>query len=807
MATLGSTTKPTTTQVYYGLNTKNQQAIPLTLPPGGPWKITDLGGWLAGVDVGVSTQLCLWTSGGTLVRNSSTFTAAGQPFAAFNATNYERSITAYVVSGGTTVYVGWSRDPGGEHQFPVTGSGTRRDDTQTGSWPGSLSGYESATGLIGAYLTYSASNTLPDAPSLVSPAASARITDLTPDFIFDHNDDDGDPLDVYDITVDNNADFGTPLWDIDHQSSGISGDRATRTYAGTALTRGDFYYWRARTADVAGYGPYATRSFRVNSLPTATKVSPLAGALATVHNLTTDLTVWTSGGSHAKPKFDWTFADADGDSQSAYRVKVYSAATAGTTLHDSGIVTSSTTLYNSTWAGVLGTEYWWTIDVKDPYGEWAGESSRTAFKMRWSQAIYEYAVPGGASSSAWAWASAQSGTGTVTFVFSTATGAAGAGRSAWKSQVGELTPAAYLNVLVRLAATTAGSGPSLADMTFSYIATAIFPERWTFGTVAGDFALDPAVRRFGSQSLRLTRSTTVGERVAYPFTKVSGDDFPVSGDTEYTASVYVKTDGVLGAAVIIEVRDPSGVAWSGATIIDNSNDRTTNSAAAPEGWQRIWVRFRTDSVDTIRLAIYQPATGSAVGNKFWMDAVQVEESAMATPWQPGLVGNPVVVDVNGIIVDRTAGGIFRLRAETGGAANTIELGPSGLLFGGDVELYNASAGVLELSSGARIHGNAEDWTAVTFAGTWTNFGGTLGTAAYRKDAQGYVHLKGIIKSGTINTTAFTLPVGYRPVSDTRFASVSDSAFGVLIVMSSGAVTPNVGSNVSFALDGVTFKAV
>jgi len=62
-----------------------------------------------------------------------------------------------------------------------------------------------------------------------------------------------------------------------------------------------------------------------------------------------------------------------------------------------------------------------------------------------------------------------------------------------------------------------------------------------------------------------------------------------------------------------------------------------------------------------------------------------------------------------------------------------------------------------------------DWHMVGGAGepafenSWVNFGGgTYGDAAFRIDAEGWVHLKGLVKSGTYNAAIFTLPEGYRP---------------------------------------------
>ena len=674
MATLGSASKPTTAQSMYGLNTKNAQAIALVLPSGGPWKITQLGAWFAGVGGGVSAKLCLWTASGTLVRSSAAFTAAGTGFALGAAYNYEKSITDYIVNGGTTVYAGWVRDDGGDHQFPHTGSGTRIDDTQTGTWPASFSGEVSATGRPGIYLEYEASNSLPTKPSLVSPADGALLTnaDLTPALVFDHNDPDGDKIEVYDLQVDNSSGFGSPIWEVDHATNGISGDRVTRAI-GTALAAGTTYYWRARTADGETYGPWSsTRSFKINRLPSATPTDPVASDFPVVWNNATDLVAWALAGAHAKARFKWSYSDPDGHSQSAYALRIYNAATGtegdASEVYYSGSVVSSAKEHDATLPLVAGTQYWWTVKVKDT--EWGAPTARTPFKVKFGQAMYEFAVPGGVASSGWTFAYNFTGSGQLAVLFRSAAGPGGATPGPWKSSIGQVTPNAYLNVLVRFISTTPGTGITLTDMTFNYIASAIQPERWTFGTVSTDWMLDPEVRRYGSQALRMIRSTAVGERVAYPFTKTAEDDFTVSPNTEYIASVYVKTDAPLASGVRLEVRNKgTDTPWGAAIILDDSGNLAIDTSAYREGWQRIWVHFRSADIDGLRLAVVQDAAGSAVGDKFWIDAVQLEEGATASPWKPGMVGNPVVLDVGGVMVDEKAGGIFRLRSEDGQSAD------------------------------------------------------------------------------------------------------------------------------------------
>ena len=693
MAILGSTAKPTTNQEAWGLNSKNQFASLVTLPAGGPWRIYQVGVWCAGWNATPTGRVAVWTSGASYARGSATFTIAnGGGLSLGTAFNYVEPLTSdYVVAGGTSVYVGFVRDGAEGIQFPVTGSGTHLEDT-TSSEPSSMSGYNSHAGTLGAYLYYEASNTIPTAPTLVSPASGARIVDGTPVLDWSHNDADGDAQAKYQVQVDDSSGFGTPT----HDTGAVISSATSYTLPAGVIDRGETRWWRVRTADAAGFGPYSVgRSMSYNRLPTVTRTSPTSAGLSTITNLATDTAVWTSGGAHAKPRFKWTFTDLDGDAQNAYVVKIYSASSGGTLLYNSGYVYSSAKQHDATWAGVYGTEYWWTVQVRDAYNEWSAESSpRWAFRMKFGQAIYEHAVPGGASSSNWAFGYNFTGTGQLGFMFASASGANGSGRSAWKTSIGQVTPNNYLNVLVREGASVAGVTMALADMTFSYLASGIQPERWTFGTVSTDWILDPEQRRYGSQSLRCTRSTTTGERVAYPFTKLPDDDFLVSANTEYTASVYVKTDVPLTDGVRLEVRAKGGMApWLGSEIIDDGHNICTDSSASPEGWQRIWVRFRTADVDGLRLAVVQDAPG-VIGDKFWVDAIQLEESPIPSPWRPGMVGNAVVLDVNGIMVDASAGGIFRLRGTDG--SSVAELGEQGLEFPG--ALVSSGTSIINVST-------------------------------------------------------------------------------------------------------------
>jgi hypothetical protein len=100
------------------------------------------------------------------------------------------------------------------------------------------------------------------------------------------------------------------------------------------------------------------------------------------------------------------------------------------------------------------------------------------------------------------------------------------------------------------------------------------------------------------------------------------------------------------------------------------------------------------------------------------------------------------------------------------------------------------------------------WIAPTFTNSWVNFGNPWAAVGYRKDAEGYVWLRGLMKDGTINLPCFTLPVGYRPPTNggLRFACVANNLFAALTITDDGKVTPETGSNFYYFLDGARFKA-
>jgi hypothetical protein len=398
--------------------------------------------------------------------------------------------------------------------------------------------------------------------------------------------------------------------------------------------------------------------------------------LAKIANLD-ELSVWTSGGSHAKARLEFTVTDADGDSISTVYLRLYSASVGGSllatyTLNGATLATAlANGYYDTAFAIVLGTEYWWTIEAIDSLGESSGESSRTGFKVRWGQAIYEYAVPGGVSSSGWSWANASlPGNTSAAILFATATGLAGAGRSAWKKSIGELTPDAYLNVMVRLTTYLAGTQPTLDDMTFSYLSSATIPDHWTsIGSLA--ISQDPTQYRFGTRGLRcLMNGATNG--FVYPFRSVAGDDLSVVPGQEYTLSGYCRSDIATVAALRVlkggnpDVTLADSYLVRGDVDIDPYDVGVGKITNAITDWVRIHVHFTVPSgMTTVRPMLYIQQYGAGVPHTVWTDAWRLEEGRVITQWAPSFLSPAAVSDSYGALYDALAGATLRLRSSTG----------------------------------------------------------------------------------------------------------------------------------------------
>lgn len=98
------------------------------------------------------------------------------------------------------------------------------------------------------------------------------------------------------------------------------------------------------------------------------------------------------------------------------------------------------------------------------------------------------------------------------------------------------------------------------------------------------------------------------------------------------------------------------------------------------------------------------------------------------------------------------------------------------------------------------------WTAPSLLNSWVNYGAPYFNAGYYKDALGFVHIRGLVKSGSSSTAnVFQLPAGYRPANTTYLPAIGNGAMCNVSVDSSGNVFSNVNFTTnSFSLDSVFY---
>jgi hypothetical protein len=104
---------------------------------------------------------------------------------------------------------------------------------------------------------------------------------------------------------------------------------------------------------------------------------------------------------------------------------------------------------------------------------------------------------------------------------------------------------------------------------------------------------------------------------------------------------------------------------------------------------------------------------------------------------------------------------------------------------------------------------ASPWIAPTLLNSWVNYDPSYWSpAGYMKDSSGIVHLRGLVKSGTVGSWIFVLPSGFRPARAAMFSVIDgNNAICRCDVHPDGAVVPaTMTGNGYYSLDGITFLA-
>ncbi len=80
------------------------------------------------------------------------------------------------------------------------------------------------------------------------------------------------------------------------------------------------------------------------------------------------------------------------------------------------------------------------------------------------------------------------------------------------------------------------------------------------------------------------------------------------------------------------------------------------------------------------------------------------------------------------------------------------------------------------------------WQVPAYTNSWVDFGGGYAPMRYRRNSD-KTELYGALKSGANGTTAFTLPVGYRPAEALFGPIVTSGGIGYLTISAAGLVAP------------------
>jgi hypothetical protein len=158
-----------------------------------------------------------------------------------------------------------------------------------------------------------------------------------------------------------------------------------------------------------------------------------------------------------------------------------------------------------------------------------------------------------------------------------------------------------------------------------------------------------------------------------------------------------------------------------------------------------------------------------------------------------------------LISTLSSGGASQLYVNTDGTVNPVSganawYSLNGIEFDTETTPVTASVAVQAMDTWHNIGGTGEP----AFTNSWSNYGSGYADGGFRKYPDGRVRLRGLVKTGTMNQSMFTLPAGYRPTRSLIFVVTSSDLFGEVRVNTDGTVIPYQGSNTWFALDGIEF---
>lgn len=181
-------------------------------------------------------------------------------------------------------------------------------------------------------------------------------------------------------------------------------------------------------------------------------------------------------------------------------------------------------------------------------------------------------------------------------------------------------------------------------------------------------------------------------------------------------------------------------------------------------------------------------------------------SANQTPWTGATDDRPATTSHSGLMpklgaASATLGG-FTVTGKGRGSTINPSLA-TGSVAGAMPPQHFSLVGQLATDTG---------WQAASYAANWSDFGGGLYGAHYKRDPLGWVCLAGMAKKSVVLAlpdTIFTLPAGYRPAAAKRFPGASGGGvFCQILINTTGTVQIETqaagGTNAYVNLEGIRF---
>lgn len=97
-----------------------------------------------------------------------------------------------------------------------------------------------------------------------------------------------------------------------------------------------------------------------------------------------------------------------------------------------------------------------------------------------------------------------------------------------------------------------------------------------------------------------------------------------------------------------------------------------------------------------------------------------------------------------------------------------------------------------------------NWTNLSLQNSWVAYGGMYVPPQVTKTSDGVVHLRGLVRNGTVAGIITTLPEGYRPSQRILTTVVSSDNYARLDIQPNGSVNMSGGSNAWVSLSGISF---